>query len=188
VLGGDSAGANLAAGVALLLRSGNPVPLRGLLLNYGVFDSRLDTPSYREFTEGYGLALERMEFYWRSYASRGADRLNPLAAPLRADLSGLPPCLLQIAELDVLASENHAMAARLRGAGVAVETEMFPGTVHGFLRAEGHIGAARRAVVQAGEWLKRVWNWSRDPHPVSSVACGQGACHGDSARPSSMSM
>jgi len=159
VLGGDSAGANLAAGVALLLRdSGNPVPLRGLLLNYGVFDSRLDTPSYREFAEGYGLTRERMEFYWRSYAPRAADRLNPLAAPLRADLSGLPPCLLQIAELDVLASENHAMAARLRAAGVAVEAEVFPGTVHGFLRAVGHVGVARRAVAQAGEWLKRAWS------------------------------
>lgn len=155
VLGGDSAGANLAAGVALLVRdSGVPVPLRGLLLNYGVFGNRLNTPSYREFAEGYGLTRERMDFYWRSYAPRAADRLNPLAAPLRADLAGLPPCLLQIAELDVLASENHAMAARLRAAGVAVEAEVFPGTVHGFLRAVGHVGAARRAVAQAGEWLK----------------------------------
>lgn len=154
-LGGDSAGANLAAGLALTLRDGGaPAPLRGLLLNYGVFDSRLDTPSYRAFAEGYGLTQERMRFYWSVYAPREADRLNPLAAPLRADLADLPPCLLHIAELDVLASENHAMAERLRAAGVPVETRLFPGTVHGFLRALGHVAQAREAVAAAGTWLR----------------------------------
>ena len=154
VLGGDSAGANIAAGLALSLRDGGaPLPLRGLLLNYGVFDSRLDTPSYREFATGHGLTEERMRFYWNAYAPRPADRLNPLAAPLRADLAGLPPCLLHIAELDVLASENHAMAAKLRAAGVAVETRLFPGTVHGFLRAVGSVPAAQRAVAEGAAWL-----------------------------------
>lgn len=157
VLGGDSAGANLAAGVALLLRDaeGLPAGLRGLLLNYGVFDSRLDTPSYREFATGYGLTLERMRFYWSVYAPREADRAHPHAAPLRAELAGLPPCLLHIAGLDVLASENRAMAARLQAAGVAVEQAEFPGMVHGFLRALGHVGEARRAVAEAGSWLRR---------------------------------
>ncbi|SDD68605.1 alpha/beta hydrolase [Belnapia rosea] len=155
VAGGDSAGANLAAGLALSLRDGGaPVPLRGLLLNYGVFDSRLDRPSYREFATGYGLTEERMRFYWGAYAPRPADRLNPLAAPLRADLAGLPPCLLHIAELDVLADENRAMEAALRAAGVAVESQLFPGTVHGFLRALGHVGAADRSVAAAAAWLR----------------------------------
>ncbi len=155
VIGGDSAGANLAMGLALSLRDGGaPVPLRGLLLNYGVFDSRLDRPSYREFATGYGLTEERMRFYWNAYAPRPADRLNPLAAPLRADLAGLPPCLLHIAELDVLADENHAMAEALRAAGIPLETQLFPGTVHGFLRALGHVGAAGRSVAAAANWLK----------------------------------
>jgi acetyl esterase/lipase len=156
VLGGDSAGANLALGAALMLReAGAAPPLRGLLLNYGVFDSRLDTPSYREFAGGYGLTRERMEFYWRCYAPREADRVHPYAAPLRAgSLSGLPPCLLHIAELDVLASENHAMADRLADAGVSMERAVFPGTVHGFLRAIGQVGTARRAVEEAGAWLR----------------------------------
>ncbi|MFZ4409149.1 MAG: alpha/beta hydrolase fold domain-containing protein [Paracraurococcus sp.] len=155
ILGGDSAGANLAAGLALWLRDGpSPLPLRGLLLNYGVFDSRLDSPSYAEFATGYGLTRERMEFYWRAYAPRAADRASPLAAPLRGDLAGLPPCLLHVAELDVLAAENHAMAARLRSAGVAVEARLFPGTVHGFLRAVGHVGQAREAVAAAAGWLR----------------------------------
>lgn len=157
VIGGDSAGANLALGAALLLRQTDPaMRLRGLLLNYGVFDADLNTPSYNEFADGYFLTREKMRFYWGCYAPREGDRLNPLAAPLRADLSGLPPVLLHIAELDVLASENLAMGEKLRAAGVAVEQEVFPGTAHGFLRALNHVAAARRAVAQGGVWLNRV--------------------------------
>lgn len=157
VIGGDSAGGNLAAGVALLLRETDPaLALRGLLVNYGVLDGRLDTPSYEEFCEGYFLTREKMRFYWECYAPRPADRLNPLASPLRADLRGLPPVLIHVAELDVLSSENLAMAERLRAAGVPVELEVFKGTIHGFLRALGHVGAASRAVAAAGEWLRRV--------------------------------
>ncbi len=156
ILGGDSAGGNLAAGVALMLRDRGETPpgLRGLLLNYGVFDSRLDTPSYGEFAAGYGLTRERMAFYWSVYAPREADRAHPYAAPLRADLRGLPPCLLHVAELDVLASENRAMAERLRAAGVPVELALFPGTVHGFLRALGHVAKADEAVRQAAAWMR----------------------------------
>ncbi len=155
-LGGDSAGANLALGAALLLRETEPaLRLRALPLHYGVFDADTDSASYREFAEGYFLTREKMRFYWASYAPRPADRLNPLAAPLRGDLRGLPPVLLHVAELDVLAAENHAMAARLREAGVAVEFEVFPGTAHGFLRALEQVGAARRSLGQAAAWLGR---------------------------------
>ncbi|MBU8546850.1 MULTISPECIES: alpha/beta hydrolase [Roseomonadaceae] len=157
VLGGDSAGANLAMGVALLLRRTDPgLRLSGLLLNYGVFDADFETPSYREFADGYFLTREKMRFYWDCYAPRHADRLNPVASPLRADLRGLPPCLLHVAELDVLASENLAMGDALRAAGVEVEQEVFAGTAHGFLRALNHVRAARRAAAGGGEWLRRV--------------------------------
>ncbi|MBR0653128.1 alpha/beta hydrolase [Roseomonas terrae] len=160
VLGGDSAGGNLAIATALLLRQTDPeLKLAGLLLNYGVYDSRLDTPSYVEFATGHTLTREKMDFYWRQYCPREADRLHPLAAPLRADpaeLAALPPCLMHVAELDVLAGENHAMEKRLRDAGVTVEATTFPGVLHGFLRALGHVKASDRAVAEAGAWLRRV--------------------------------
>lgn len=155
VLGGDSAGANLAAATALLnAELAEPVKLRGLLLNYGVFDHDLSTPSYREFADGYGLTLAKMRFYWDAYCPDPVARLSPLASPLRGDLSRLPSTLLHIAELDVLTSENHAFAERLRHSGVSLEMEVFPGTVHGFLRALGHVGAADRAAEAAGRWLR----------------------------------
>jgi acetyl esterase len=132
------------------------IALRGLLLGYGVYDSRFDTASYQEFGEGYGLTRERMRFYWDCYAPMAADRVNPFVAPLRADLRGLPPVHMTLTELDVLASENFAMAAKLRADGVEVSEEFFPGTVHGFLRSAGHVSAADRAFAASGRWLSRL--------------------------------
>lgn len=155
ILGGDSAGANLAAGLALLnAEQPEPVALAGLLLNYGVFDHRLDTASYQEFADGYGLTLAKMRFYWDAYCPDLVARASPFASPMRGDLSVLPPTLLHIAELDVLCAENLAFAEKLRAVGVSLETQVFAGTVHGFLRALGRVGAADRAVEAAGVWLK----------------------------------
>jgi acetyl esterase len=155
ILGGDSAGANLATGLALLnAEQPEPIPLAGLLLNYGVFDHRLDTASYQEFADGYGLTLAKMRFYWDAYCPDLVARASAFASPMRGELSVLPPTLLHIAELDVLCAENLAFAEKLRAAGVPLETQLFPGTVHGFLRALGRVGAADRAVEAAGVWLK----------------------------------
>jgi acetyl esterase/lipase len=155
LLGGDSAGGNLALATALLARDTGGPALRGILATYPVCDGTLDTPSYQEFGGGaYGLSRDRMAFYWSVYVPHAADRLHPLAAPLRADLRGLPPVLVHLAELDVLRSEGEALVGRLREAGVAVETEIFPGVVHGFLRAMATVGKARDAVLKAGAWLR----------------------------------
>ena len=157
LLGGDSAGGNLALATALLLRDRGGPALKGILANYPVSDSKFDTPSYEEFgAGGYGLNLERMSFYWDVYVAHDADRLNPLAAPLRADLSGLPPVMVLLAELDVLRSEGEALVARLRAAGNPVETRTFNGVVHGFLRATSAVQKARDAVAAAGDWMKRI--------------------------------
>lgn len=157
VLGGDSAGGNLALGTALLLRDTNGPTPRGVLANYPVSDCDFTTPTYREFgAGGYGLNLERMKFYWDVYVSHEADRFNPLAAPLRADLRGMPPVCVLLAELDVLRSEGQALVARLRAAGVDVETQTFAGVVHGFLRATQSVTKARDAVAAAGVWMRRV--------------------------------
>ena len=156
-VGGDSAGGNLALATALLLRDTGGPRLTGILANYPVSDSRFDTPSYREFgSGGYGLSAERMAFYWNVYVPHDIDRLHPLAAPLRADLTGLPPVIVLLAELDVLRSEGESLVAKLRASGVPVETETFIGVVHGFLRATGSVQKARDAVAAAGNWMQRL--------------------------------
>ena len=154
-VGGDSAGGNLALATALLLRDTGGPKLRGILAVYPVCDSALDTASYQEFATGHGLTHERMSFYWDVYVPHAADRHHPLAAPLRADLAGLPPVLVQLAELDVLRSEGEALAAKLRSAGVEVDFEVFPGVLHGFVRSMATVGKARDAVEKAGSWLRK---------------------------------
>ncbi|MDB5381693.1 MAG: Acetyl esterase [Rhodospirillales bacterium] len=156
-IGGDSAGGNLAVAVALLLRETDPdIKLAGLLVNYGVLDSMTDSACYREFAEGFTLTQAKMRFYWECYCPDPALRVTPFAAPLRADLRGLPPVLVQIAELDVLSAENQAFVGKLEAAGVPVEHAVFAGAIHGFLRALGHVPAADRAVAEACAWLRRV--------------------------------
>jgi len=157
VLGGDSAGANLALGAALGLRGADgAVPgLAGLLLFYGVYAAEFDNGSYREFTEGYGLTASRMRGFWDLYAPEAAMRDDPRCAPLRAaGFGGLPPCLLLPAGLDVLRDEGAAMAAALRRDGVAVSEHATPGAPHGFIRAVGRASAADAAVAAAGRWLR----------------------------------
>lgn len=156
VLGGDSAGGNLAFATALKLRDEAGPELRGLLTPYPVTCCQFTSPSYVEFAEGYGLTTAAMQAYWGLYLRDEADRLNPLAAPLLADLTGLPPTLIQLAELDVLRWDGEAMAAKLRAAGVDAILEVHPGVLHGFMRMTQPLARARSAVASAGGWLRRV--------------------------------
>lgn len=154
VIGGDSAGANLSVAAALRLRDGKgPMP-RGLLLNYGVYDSDLTRPSYSAYATGHMLTTAKMKLFWDAYAPTREAKSDPIAAPLRADLRGLPPSLMHVAEMDVLHDENILMAEKMKAAGVETELSVYPGMLHGFLRALGHVGAAEQAVAAAGAWLK----------------------------------
>jgi acetyl esterase len=156
LLGGDSAGGNLALATALLLRDTGGPKLAGIVACYPVCDSRFDTPSYQEFGIGHVLTREKMAFYWSAYVPHEADRTHPLAAVLRADMTGLPPVLVLLAELDVLRSEGEALVTKLRQAALPVEMEIYPGVLHGFFRATDGVQKARDAVAKAGAWIRRV--------------------------------
>jgi acetyl esterase len=151
---GDSAGGNLATIVARRLRDEGGSPVRFQALVYPATDAALNTPSYREFAEGYGLTAEGMRRFWDLYLD-GADGTNPDASPLRAaDLSGLPPAFVLTAEADVLRDEGEAYAARLRDAGVEVDLRRFDGATHGFWRWQAKTALSRRAVREVGAALR----------------------------------
>lgn len=158
VLGGDSAGGNLAFATALALReNGRDTPeLAGLLGLYPVIAPDFQSPSYREFATGYGLTAARMRAFWDLYLRDSADRANPLAVPARGALAGLPATFIQLAELDVLRSEGESFAACLRAAGVACDLRVYPGMLHGFMLLTEAVSGARAAVADAGAWLHRV--------------------------------
>lgn len=155
-LGGDSAGANLAIASCLRMRdAGRLEGIRGMVLCYGVYDGRFDTPSYRRYADPrYVLSREEMLEFWRCYVRSPADYEDPLVSPLRADVSGLPPAFMIITERDVLHDENVRMAEKLRAAGVDVSSTVYPGTVHSFLEAVSFASISDRALGDAARWLK----------------------------------
>lgn len=132
-VGGDSAGGNLSAAVALKLRDTSGPKLCFQLLIYPVTDHRLDSGSYKANGEGHLLTTDMMRWFWDHYVSSPADSDNPYVSPLRAkDLSGLPPALVITAEYDPLRDEGEAYASAMQAAGVAVTTKRYDGLIHGF--------------------------------------------------------
>ncbi len=136
-VGGDSAGGNLAALLALRARDEGGPSLVHQMLVYPVTDLASESPSYVENGDGYFLTAETMRWFIGHYL--GADRehgdpSDPRISPLRADdLSGLPPAQVLTAEFDPLRDEGDAYASRLAEAGVAVDHVTHPGLVHGFI-------------------------------------------------------
>jgi acetyl esterase len=146
-IGGDSAGGNLAASVAIWARDNGGPNLRLQVLAYPVTDAVARTESYRRFYDGYGLNAETMEWFFDHYtpdkASRGDWRLSPMRA---ASLAGLPPALVITAGYDPLRDEGRAYAWRLQQEGTLADLVEFGGMLHGFLSAPMLLHGARRGI------------------------------------------
>jgi acetyl esterase len=155
-IGGDSAGGNLAAVVALMARDrGGPSIVHQLLI-YPVTDVAQDTPSYRDNADGYLLSAADMAWFWNHYLATAADGENPYASPLRAEsLRGLPPAHIITAELDPLRDEGEQYAARLKDAGVEVQLSRYDGMIHGFFGLAAVLDKGRQAMDEAASVLRR---------------------------------
>ncbi len=154
-VGGDSAGGNLAAAVALTARDRGTPPLAYQLLIYPVLDHAFETNSYRENGAGYFLTQEMMVWFWQHYLRDEAYGASPQASPLRAqNLYGLPSTLLLTAEFDPLRDEGEAYAKRLQAAGGEVEYRCYAGMIHGFLRLTSRLETAARAMAETAETLR----------------------------------
>ncbi len=154
-IGGISAGGNLAAVVALMARDRGGPALVHQLLVVPVTDYNVDTPSYRENSEGYQLSKDAMVWFWNHYLTGEGDGRHPHAAPLQAeDLRGLPPATVMTAEFDPLRDEGEAYAARLHEAGVPVTTTRYPGMIHGFFSMAAVLDQGKKAVDDAAVALR----------------------------------
>jgi acetyl esterase len=131
---GDSAGANLAAVVALLARDAGHPKLRLQSLVYPVADYNLVGASYEKYAEGCGLLTKAAMVWFRDhYLRRPADADDWRASPIKAaSFAGLAPAVIVTAECDVLHDEGQRYAEALRRAGVSVEHKDYPGMIHGF--------------------------------------------------------
>jgi acetyl esterase/lipase len=154
-VGGDSAGGQLTATVALLAREHHGPPLVYQLLIYPVVDYNLDTQSARENAEGYLLTRDAMVYYWGLYLNDPSEADDVRACPLRArDLGNLPPALIITAEYDPLRDEGRAYADRLRADGTPAEYREIPGMLHGFATSMGALDVGRQAVREAAMSLR----------------------------------
>lgn len=145
---GDSAGGNLAAAVAIRARDESArderardeeVPNIHLqVLIYPVIEPNFLTRSYLDFATGYGLTKAAMAWFWRQYLKSDSQKSEPLAVPSNAtDLSRLPTAHVVTSEYDVLRDEGESYADKLRGAGVEVTLDRYPGMLHGFVNFAG---------------------------------------------------
>jgi acetyl esterase len=134
-IGGESAGANIAASLALLARDRGGPALCGQVLDVPALDFTLAQPSIAELGEGYGLTRTETDRCIDLYLGRDTMRTDPLASPLFADVAGLPPALIMTAEFDLLRDDGAAYADRLRAAGVAATLHCWPGMTHGVAHA-----------------------------------------------------
>ncbi|WP_247747257.1 alpha/beta hydrolase [Alkalihalobacillus sp. BA299] len=133
IVGGDSAGGNLAAVVSMMARDQNGPHISAQVLIYPVTNLGYDTASYEEFQQGFGLDRDLMIWFGNHYIRNEADQVDKYVAPLLAeDLSNLPQAFVITAEVDVLRDEGLAYANRLKEAGVKVETICEEGLVHGY--------------------------------------------------------
>ncbi len=131
-VGGDSAGGNLAAAVALALRDASELNLRAQILTYPIVDL---TFRYDErFEKGVALTNGGMRDFIDHYVPDAARRRDWRCSPLFAQsLKGLPPALVILAGFDPLYDEGKAYAARLQAEGVAATVKEYPGQMHGFV-------------------------------------------------------
>jgi acetyl esterase len=155
-VGGDSAGGNLSAVVALMARDRGGPPLVFQLLVYPVTDDpSAGHASYRENAEGYFLTSDVMHWFWNHYCGSGADPSDAYLCPLRArDVGRLPPAFVITAEFDPLRDEGEKYAARLGEAGVRVELKRYPGMIHGFFGMGAFLTQAREATKDTAAALR----------------------------------
>ncbi len=146
-VGGDSAGGNMAAVVALRSRAEGGPPLAMQLLMYPVTDSADNPRSRLLFADGFMLTKADMDLFEGFYVGPGTDVDDPRISILKApDLSGLAPAYVATAGFDPLRDEGEAYAVRMREAGVPVALKRYRSLIHGFAN-HAYVSRSSRAAM-----------------------------------------
>ncbi len=155
LVGGDSAGGNLAAVVALAARDGGGPQLAGQVLVYPATDFAMTHPSHSEPETSILLTHSVIKWFCNHYLNSAADIDHWKASPARSKtLAGLPPAYVLTAGADPLRDEGAEYAARLTEAGVPVTYRHFPGQFHGFFTMGKLLNQANVAVSEIAGWMK----------------------------------
>jgi acetyl esterase len=153
-VGGDSAGGNLAAVVAISARDSNGPAIAGQVLIYPGTDFAMTHPSHSEPETSILLTHSVIRWFRDHYLNGAADVDDWRASPARKNLTGLPPAYVLTAGADPLRDEGDEYAKRLMQAGVPVTYRTFPGQFHGFFTMGKLLRQANVAAREIGDWLK----------------------------------
>jgi acetyl esterase len=154
-IGGDSAGGNLAAVVALTARDAAGPAIAGQLLIYPATDFAMRHPSHSEPETSVLLTHSVIRWFRDHYLNGLADGDDWRASPARVkNLAKLPPAYVLTAGADPLRDEGAEYAQRLKDAGVAVTYRHFPGQFHGFFTMGKYLEQSNVAISEMGIWLK----------------------------------
>ena len=152
---GDSAGANLASGVAIKARD-KGIELACQLLVYPCNSRNFESASYIEKATGYGLTTQGMKWFWNAYLQGAVHDQNPYAVPAASEsFAGVAPAIIITAEYDPLLSDGEEYAHKLRSDGVEVTYSQFDGMVHGFFTNMAVTPTSQVAIGYAAEEIKR---------------------------------
>lgn len=156
VIGGDSAGATLAAIVCQEAAQTAGLAIAAQCLICPVLDFEETSPSREEFAEGHLIDRVTIEADLSDYLPEGADTADPRVSPLRATrLTDLPTAIIHTAEFDPMRDEGNAYARKLLAAGVAVEHVCHAGMVHNFHAMGAILPQAQLVLSQIGEQVRR---------------------------------
>ena len=168
-VGGDSAGGNLAAVLALMSRDGTLPPAMYQVLLYPAVDLAITAESYGEKTDGMTITPDTMRYFLDHYLPNGTDRADWRASPLRAEtLAGVAPALVLTCGHDPLLREGRLYAERLSADGVPLTTIHLSDQTHGMLTMSKVVRATAPTLAFVGAQLRDAWRTATNGSAAAS--------------------
>ncbi|WNJ89840.1 alpha/beta hydrolase [Bosea sp. 685] len=155
VVGGDSAGGNLAAACAIKSRDASGPQIQLQYLIFPCLDTDFETPCYLGNVHDPFLGRTQMMGFWKDYLAGDLSLADPYARPtISTNFSGLAPALVITAEHDPLRDEGNRYAEALAAAGTPAELRCVKGSIHGFIRAVEQSAVVREEVAYLGRAIR----------------------------------
>lgn len=173
VIAGDSAGGGLTIATLLSLRdAGGPMPAAAVLLSPFLDVTASGESATTRAAQDPWFDAKDMVVVARNYCGDGADLRNPLISPVFADVTGLPPMLIQVGDDEILLSDSTRFAANMKAAGREIELEIWPEMWHVFQLFIGKMPESREAINKIGDYVGARMKSAQAGQPAEKPSAG----------------